>query len=143
MAFARHSGERVWVSEYKGPAGHTGGIVPMRVEGVACVAVLSYAGLHVARLDAGQLGKTVAIYPWSTDFANNIATPAVHESEVLITSGYNLRLHLGLQPRRDRPLAHYLARGDESLGKTFCLEDLHADHRSRTRVLGLAKAALS
>ena len=101
MAFSRRSGERVWVSQYKGSAGHTGGIVPINVEGVSCVAVLSYEGLHVARLDASQLGKTVAIYPWSTDFANNIATPAVHDSDVLITSGYNhdaiVRLHITLQ----------------------------------------------
>lgn len=89
MAFSKQTGERVWVSEYKGPAGHTGGLVPMKVEGVPCVAVLSYEGLHVARIDGAQAGKKVALYPWPTDFANNIATPAVYEDCVLITSAYN------------------------------------------------------
>lgn len=100
MAFSRRNGERAWVSEYAGPAGHTGGIAPMKVEGVPCVAVLTYAGLHVARLDPAHLGKTVALYAWSTDFANNVATPAVHESDVLITSAYNhnaiSRVHITL-----------------------------------------------
>ncbi len=89
MAFDRRTGERVWVSEYKGPAGHAGGIATMQVAGIPCVAVLSYEGLHVARIDAGHEGQQVALYPWPTDFANNIATPAVHDDCVLITSGYN------------------------------------------------------
>lgn len=89
MAFHRRTGERVWTSEYKGPAGHTGGIATLQVEGVDCVAVLSYEGLHVARIDPEQPGKQVALYSWPTDFANNIAMPAVHEDSVLITSAYN------------------------------------------------------
>ncbi len=89
MAFDRRTGDRAWVSEYKGPAGHAGGITTMEVEGIPCVAALSYEGLHVARLDGARAGKKVALYPWPTDFANNIATPAVHEDCVLITSAYN------------------------------------------------------
>lgn len=89
MAFSKLTGERVWVSEYKGPAGHTGGLAPITVDTVPCVAVLSYEGLHVTRIDATSPGKLVARYPWPTDFANNIATPAVHADSVLITAAYN------------------------------------------------------
>jgi len=100
MAFSKQTGERVWASEYHGPAGHTGGIVPMNVDGVPCVAVLAFEGLHIARIDPAHAGKTVALYKWETDFANNIATPAVHGSDVLITSAYNhnaiCKLHVTL-----------------------------------------------
>jgi outer membrane protein assembly factor BamB len=89
MAFAKDSGKRLWVSECKDPAGHTGGLVPMTVEGVPCVAMLTLRNLVVLRLDPGQEGRTVATYPWTTDFGNNVATPAVYEDSVLITSEYN------------------------------------------------------
>ena len=89
MAFDKRTGERAWVSENKDPAGHAGGMAPMVVEGIPCVAVLTLKGLHVARLDQGNEGKTVATYPWTTDFANGIASPAVHQNFVVISSGYN------------------------------------------------------
>ena len=89
MAFDVQTGKRVWVSECTDPAGHTGGPAPITVEGVPCVAVLNYRGLLVARLDAGHEGRTVAEFEWTTDFANNIASPAVQENSVLITSAYN------------------------------------------------------
>src|SRR5262249_37898448 len=41
MALDKRTGERRWVSEYRGPAGHTGGLVPITVEKVPCLAVLS------------------------------------------------------------------------------------------------------
>ncbi len=31
----------------------------------------------------------MALYPWTTDFANNIPTPAVFGNEILVTSAYN------------------------------------------------------
>ncbi len=89
MAFDKRTGKRVWASESKDYAGHTGGPAPMVVEGVPCVAVLTHSNLLVARLDRGNEGKTVAEYPWATRFANSIASPAVHGNSVLITSGYN------------------------------------------------------
>lgn len=61
----------------------------MTVEGVPCVAVMTFQGLLVTRLDPGHEGRTVATYDWITDFVNNIATPAVYENNVLITSAYN------------------------------------------------------
>ena len=89
IAFQKSTGELAWNSQAKGPAGHTGGLVPMQVEGVPCVAVMTFQGLLVTRLDGPRAGQTVAEYEWITNFINNIATPAVHENFVLITSGYN------------------------------------------------------
>jgi outer membrane protein assembly factor BamB len=89
VAFARQTGKQLWVSENKDPAGHNAGPVPMTLSGVPCVALLTIKGLVVTRVDKGNEGKTVAEYPWATDFANNIASPAVHEDSVLITSAYN------------------------------------------------------
>jgi outer membrane protein assembly factor BamB len=43
----------------------------------------------VVRLDEGHVGETAAEYEWTTDFANNIATPAAIGDRILITSGYN------------------------------------------------------
>ena len=101
MAFSRQTGERLWASEFCGPAGHSGAPVPMNIEGVPCVAVLAFKGLHVARLDPPHVGKTVALFEWGTDFANNIATPVVEGQDVLITSAYNhgtiCKLHVTLQ----------------------------------------------
>lgn len=89
MAFSKRTGEREWTSESKEPAGHTGGVVPIVVEGIPCVAVLTIHNLLVARLDKGHEGETLAEFPWVTDFANSIATPAVERNSVIITSEYN------------------------------------------------------
>ncbi len=89
IAFDKRTGKRVWSSESQDPAGHTGGLVPLTVEGIPCVAVLTIRNLLVVRLDAGHAGETLAEYPWVTDFANSIATPAVSGSSVIITSEYN------------------------------------------------------
>lgn len=89
MAFDKATGRRLWASECKDMAGHTGGPAPMTVEGVPCAAVLTLNHLAVTRLDRGHEGRTVAEFPWTTNFANNIASPAVFENHVLITSAYN------------------------------------------------------
>jgi outer membrane protein assembly factor BamB len=89
VALDKRTGKQQWLSEAKGPAGHAGGLVPMTIEGVPCVAAFTLRGLLVARLDPGHAGQTVAEYEWTTEFVNNIATPAVFENYVLITSGYN------------------------------------------------------
>jgi outer membrane protein assembly factor BamB len=89
MAFDKRTGERCWASEAKGPAGHSAGLVPMTVEGVPCVAAYTLHGLLVARLDPGHAGKTGADVEWLTDFTNNIPTPAVQGSSILVTSKYN------------------------------------------------------
>ena len=89
IAFDKKTGKEVWASELKEEAGHTGGMSPMTVEGVPCVAVLTQRTLAVIRLDAGKEGKTVATFPWVTDFANTIAGPAVEGDSVVIAAGYN------------------------------------------------------
>lgn len=91
MAFDRRTGMRRWASECKQPAGHSGGPVPITVEGVACVAVFHINGLLVTRTDGPNAGKTVAEFPWVTDFANNIAMPGVWGDSILLTSAYNHR----------------------------------------------------
>jgi outer membrane protein assembly factor BamB len=86
MAFDKRTGGGRWTSEYRGPAGHTGGLTPITVEGVPCLAVLTLCDLLVVRLDPGKEGKTVAQYPWRTAYANNILTPAVQGDGVLISA---------------------------------------------------------
>ncbi len=89
IAFDKMTGNVAWRSQAKHPAGHSGGIVPMTVEGIPCIAAMTFQGLLVARLDADHAGQTVAEYEWITSFVNNIATPAVFENNVVITSAYN------------------------------------------------------
>jgi outer membrane protein assembly factor BamB len=89
IAVDKRSGKQLWASASKRLAGHTGGLVPMNVSGKPCVAVLTLTHLLVVRLDEGHLGETAAEYEWTTDFANNIATPAASGERILITSGYN------------------------------------------------------
>lgn len=89
VAFDQRSGRELWRSENLDEAGHTGGPVPITVQGIPCVAVLTLRNLVVTRVDGSKAGRTVATYPWTTDFANNIATPAVSGDSVIITSAYN------------------------------------------------------
>lgn len=100
IAFDKKTGDEAWKSECVDPAGHNGGPVLLQVKGVPCVALFTVQGLVVIRLDAANAGKTVGQYPWITDFANNVASLAVLDDNVLITSQYNhktiARLKVGL-----------------------------------------------
>ena len=89
MAFDKRTGKCIWKSAAHEPAGHTGGPVFIDVDGLPCALTLAIRNLIVVRLDKGNAGKTVATFPWTTDFANNIATPTVFKNDVLITSAYN------------------------------------------------------
>lgn len=91
MAFDKRTGEHRWSSDYAGPAGHTGGLVPITVEDVPCLAVLALDGLLVARLDRGHEGETVATYPWKSAWANNVLTPTVEGDSILISSWHTHR----------------------------------------------------
>lgn len=106
VAFDKRTGQQRWTSEANDPAGHTGGPVPIEIEGTPCIAVHTFDGLLVIRLDDGRRGKTVATYPWETSFANNIATPAVHENNLVMTSSYNhqkmTRLRITLEHGAER-----------------------------------------
>jgi len=112
VAFDKRSGKQAWESENKDEAGHTGGPVPIVVQNTPCVAVLTLRNLVVTRTDGEHAGKTVAIYPWTTDYGNNIATAAVFEDSVIITSAYNhfamCRVRVSLKGARkvwENPLA--------------------------------------
>ena len=64
-------------------------LFPLGIEGVACAAVLTFAKLLIVRLDSGHVGKTVAEYPFKTEWANNIASPGVQGNSLIISAGYN------------------------------------------------------
>lgn len=89
VALDKRTGRELWQSENRDEAGHTGGPVPMTVQNVPCVAVLTLRNLVVTRIDRRHAGKTIAKYPWTTDFGNNIATVAVFGDSAIITSAYN------------------------------------------------------
>ena len=89
MAFDKKTGRRRWASQYAGPAGHTGGLVPLTVDGNDCIAVLTLKTVVVMRVDAGHEGQTVATTKWQTEFACNISTPGALADRVLVTSAYN------------------------------------------------------
>jgi outer membrane protein assembly factor BamB len=88
MAFARRTGQLRWRSEATGFAGHSGGLTPITVESVPCLAVLTYDGLLVLRIDPGHEGKTVATYPWKSAYANNVLTPTAKDDCILL-SGFH------------------------------------------------------
>jgi len=89
IAFDKRTGKTLWASQCKDEPGHSGAPVPITVEGIPCVAILTLRNIVVVRLDKGHEGQTVATYPWTTDFANNIPTPAVHENSLIVTTAYN------------------------------------------------------
>ncbi len=86
MAFDKRTGKELWDSEHKGLAGHTGSVVPITIDSTPCLAVLTLRELLVLRIDKAQLGKTVATFPWETDWANNIQTPTVYGDSLLFGS---------------------------------------------------------
>lgn len=89
VAFDPRDGKELWTSQNRDEAGHTGGPVPMTVDGVACVAVLTLRNVVVTQIEGNDAGRTVATFPWTTDYGNNIASAAVHGDSVIITSSYN------------------------------------------------------
>jgi len=89
MGLDKTSGRKVWASQYTGPAGHTGGLAPITIDGADCIAVLTLRELVVMRVDKGYEGRTVATAKWRTEFGCNIPTPAVEGGKVLVTSAYN------------------------------------------------------
>ena len=70
--FSKRAGEELWSSDCSDEAGHSGGIVPLQVNGVPCAMLLTMRRLLIIRLDAGREGQTFAELDWTTDFANNI-----------------------------------------------------------------------
>ncbi len=101
IAFDKATGKQLWTSELKDEPGHCGGIALMTVNAIPCAVVLTQRNLAVIRLDAGHEGKTLGTFPWVTDFANTIASPAVHDDCVLITSAYNQNALVKLRVSKD------------------------------------------
>ncbi len=89
VALDKRTGGQLWAAAARSPAGHSGGPVPMQVQGAPCAVLLTLEGLLVVRLDGKRAGETVARFPWVTDFGCNIPTPAVAGDCVYVTSGYN------------------------------------------------------
>ncbi len=89
MAFDKKTGKHIWSSQLKDPAGHTGGLTPIEVEGIPCVAVFTAYHVAVIRLDRGHEGKTLAKFPWRTDYINSIASLTAVGDELIVTSKYN------------------------------------------------------
>jgi len=103
MAFRQSDGKRMWSSENRDVAGHSGGPNLLEVDGVPCAVVATSYHLLVTRLDGDHAGETVAEYPWATDYSNTIASASPHQASqsVLIASRYNnnamARVEISLQ----------------------------------------------
>ncbi|MCC9609394.1 PQQ-like beta-propeller repeat protein [Blastopirellula sp. JC732] len=123
-AFDKRTGKQIWLSEAKGFAGHAGGLAPIEVEGVPSVAAFTFQGLLVTRLDPGHAGETVAEYEWMTSFANSIATPAVFDNYILITSEYNRNAICKLEIR----LTGAKKIWEQPLASKICSPIVHAGH---------------
>lgn len=89
IAFDKTTGKQLWASEYNRPAGHSGGIVSIKIGGLQCLALLTLFDLVVMRADAGFEGRTVATVHRPTHFACNIPTPAAADGCLAVTSGYS------------------------------------------------------
>lgn len=96
MAFDPATGNQLWTSQAREPAGHTGCPVPFRVGKTEYLAVLALKQLVVMHLDPGRQGRTAGSFAWQTEFACNIATPAVAGDRLVVTSGYNRKASAAL-----------------------------------------------
>jgi outer membrane protein assembly factor BamB len=85
-AFDKRTGDSIWASEYDNFAGHCGSPVVASIEGKSCLLVFAQFELVAMSLSPGAEGKTLATYPWKSEYANNILTPTVKGDRVLICS---------------------------------------------------------
>lgn len=89
LALDPADGQTLWRSQYTGSAGHTSGPVAHRVAGRPVLGVLALRELVVMAVGDSP-GTTLATFPWATDYACNIATPAAAaDGSFIVTSGYN------------------------------------------------------
>ncbi|MDA3823508.1 MAG: PQQ-binding-like beta-propeller repeat protein [Bacteroidales bacterium] len=101
VALDKKTGKQLWSSENHDFASNCGGISPILVEEIPCIAVLSLEQLVIIRTDPGYEGKTLAEYPWRTDYANNIVTPTIIGNRILLSASYNHRKLLMLEVGSD------------------------------------------
>ena len=107
VAFDKRTGKQRWVSAQKGFVSNCGGISPIRVKDIPCIAVLSLERLVVIRIDRGHEGQTLAEYPWKTYYANNLVTPTVVGDRILLSSSYNLKKTVLLEIQKNRIIVRW------------------------------------
>ncbi len=116
VALDKRTGRTLWASEVMDYASNCGGISPISVDGVPCAAVLSLERLVIVRLDAGNEGRTLAAYPWKTDYANNLVTPTAVGSRVFLSSAYNLSRSVLIEMRGGEPVVVWQSRVFSGVG---------------------------
>ncbi len=86
IAFDKRTGRVQWTSELRDPAGHAGGLLPLKVEGQPALGVFTALNVALISLDEKSRGKTLALRPWPTRYANNMATLVAVESDVIVST---------------------------------------------------------
>lgn len=89
VAFNKTDGSTLWSSENRDEAGHTGGPVPIAIDGEPGVVTLTLRNLVVTSLNPETAGRTIGELEWTTDYGNNVATPTVQGQAILVSSAYN------------------------------------------------------
>lgn len=87
IAFDLGTGKPLWASASKRHAGHSGGLVPLEIDSIPCVATLTLAHLVVTRIDPPHAGETMTEFEWITPFGNNIPTPITIDQDLFVTTG--------------------------------------------------------
>ena len=90
IAWDKRTGKELWRSESRDPAGHTGGPVPIEVAGKPALGLMTQKHVLVCSLDPKQPGRTIAAFPWVTDYANSVASPGTDGRDLYVTSNYNI-----------------------------------------------------
>ena len=91
VAFDKATGKRLWSSAYRGPAGHSGSLLPFAVGGEPCLAFLALREVVLVRTVPGHEGETLATYGRTTEYGCNIPSPAPYGDSLLLTSAYNYK----------------------------------------------------
>lgn len=85
-ALDKKTGKHLWSSQHKNFAGHSGSSVIMSIEGIPCLAILTFREFLVMRLDKGREGETLGTYAFPSAYANNLLTPTFLDDKVLLSA---------------------------------------------------------
>jgi outer membrane protein assembly factor BamB len=93
MAFDKKTGGSpvgtpIWKSKMIDFAGHTGGLIPINIDGIPCISVLSLRNYMVVRLDSGHEGATMADFPYAAAYAGNVVTPSIWKDYVTLSTAH-------------------------------------------------------
>ncbi len=102
IAFHKDTGETIWLSENKDPAGYA---TPVPATILNQRQYVVFTAKNVVGVEA-QTGKTLWSYPWQTAYDVNAAQPIVQGNFVFITSGYNTGCAL-LEITAEGPKLHW------------------------------------